>query len=200
MPILPSLAVPYVVVVMTIWWRHQMQTFSALLASCAGNSPVPGEFLAQRPVTRSFDVFFGCVWINEWVNNREAVDLSRYRAHYDVIVINYCVTRDDNVSIMPTLIMSMHTPCTYVLGCIVQLISSWKHPLPLPNLDVAIEFIVSITGLAYVPSITGPQCCGVVFAEGSGSQPQGSYRHWENTGSSIQCLTGQLGNFCSWKR
>ena len=30
----------------------------ALLAICAGNSPVPGEFPAQRPVTRSFDVFF----------------------------------------------------------------------------------------------------------------------------------------------
>ena len=33
-------------------------TFSALLALCAGNSPVPGAFPAQRPVTRSFDVFF----------------------------------------------------------------------------------------------------------------------------------------------
>ena len=42
----------------TTWWRHQMETFSALLAICAGNSPVSGEFLAQRPVTRSFDVFF----------------------------------------------------------------------------------------------------------------------------------------------
>ena len=31
---------------------------SALLAICAGNSPVPGEFPAQRPMTRSFDVFF----------------------------------------------------------------------------------------------------------------------------------------------
>ena len=40
------------------WWRHQMETFSALLAICAGNSPVPGEFPSQRPVTRSFDVFF----------------------------------------------------------------------------------------------------------------------------------------------
>ena len=40
------------------WWRHQMETFSALLAICAGNSPVPGELPAQRPVTRSFDVFF----------------------------------------------------------------------------------------------------------------------------------------------
>ena len=38
--------------------RHQMKTFSALLALCAGNSPVPGEFPAQRPVPRCFDVFF----------------------------------------------------------------------------------------------------------------------------------------------
>ena len=35
-----------------------METFSAWLALCAVNSPVPGEFPAQRPVTRSFDVFF----------------------------------------------------------------------------------------------------------------------------------------------
>ena len=40
------------------WWRYQMETFSALLAVCAGNSPVPGEFPTQRPVTRSFNVFF----------------------------------------------------------------------------------------------------------------------------------------------
>ena len=35
-----------------------METFSALLVICAGNSPIPGEFPAQRPVTQSFDVFF----------------------------------------------------------------------------------------------------------------------------------------------
>ena len=34
------------------------ETFSALLAICAGNSPVPGESPAQRPVARSFDVYF----------------------------------------------------------------------------------------------------------------------------------------------
>ena len=39
-------------------WRHQMETFSALLAICEGNSPVSGEFPAQRPVTLSFHVFF----------------------------------------------------------------------------------------------------------------------------------------------
>ena len=39
------------------WWRHQMETFCALLAICAGISPVTCEFPAQRPVTQSFDVF-----------------------------------------------------------------------------------------------------------------------------------------------
>ena len=39
-------------------WRHQMETFYALLALCEGNSPAIGEFPSQRPVTRSFDVFF----------------------------------------------------------------------------------------------------------------------------------------------
>ena len=35
-----------------------METFSALLALCAENSPATAEFPSQRPVTRSFDVFF----------------------------------------------------------------------------------------------------------------------------------------------
>ena len=38
-------------------WRHQMETFSALLAICAGNSPV---FPSQRPVTRNFGVSVVC--------------------------------------------------------------------------------------------------------------------------------------------
>ena len=71
------------------WWCHQMETFSALLAFCAGNSPVPGEFPTQRPVTHSFDNFFDLAWINGWVNNREAGDLRRYRVHYDVIVMGF---------------------------------------------------------------------------------------------------------------
>ena len=40
------------------WWRHHAEVFSAWLAICAGNSPVPGEFPTQGPVTRSFNVFF----------------------------------------------------------------------------------------------------------------------------------------------
>ena len=64
-----------------------METFFALLAICAGNSPVTSEFPAQRPVTRSFDVFFDLHLNEGWVNNRDAGDLRRNRAHYDVTVM-----------------------------------------------------------------------------------------------------------------
>ena len=61
-----------------------METFSALLAICAGNSPVTGEFPAQKPATRSFDVFFD-LRLNERLS--ATGDLIRHRAHYDVIVM-----------------------------------------------------------------------------------------------------------------
>ena len=74
-----------------------MEAFSALLAINAGNLPVPGavpgEFPAQRPVTRTFDVFFDLRLNNAWVNNREAGDLRRYRAHNDVIVMKTTIPR-----------------------------------------------------------------------------------------------------------
>ena len=66
-----------------------METFSAVLAIRAGNSPVTGEFPAQRPVTRSFGVLFDLRLNKPWVNNREAGDLRRHRAYYDVIVMKY---------------------------------------------------------------------------------------------------------------
>ena len=73
------------------WWLHQMETFSALLAICAGNSPVIGEFPTQRLVTSSFDVSFDLRPKNGWVNNPVAGDLRRNDAHYDVTVMT-CVS------------------------------------------------------------------------------------------------------------
>ena len=68
-----------------------MKIFSALLAICAGNSPVTGEFPAQRPVTRSFDVFIDLHDLrpNERLSKQYsgAGDLRRHRARYDVTVI-----------------------------------------------------------------------------------------------------------------
>ena len=69
------------------WWRHQRETFSALLALCAKNSPVPGEFPHKGQWRGALMFSLICVWINGWVNNREAGDLRRYRAHYGVTVM-----------------------------------------------------------------------------------------------------------------
>ena len=49
---------PALVALCESWWRHQMEHFPRYWPFVRGNSPVPGEFPAQRPVTRSFDVFF----------------------------------------------------------------------------------------------------------------------------------------------
>ena len=69
-----------------------METFSTLLAICAGNSPVTGEFPAQRPMMRGFDVFFDMCLNNGWVTNREAGDLGRHRAHYDVMALFFLLS------------------------------------------------------------------------------------------------------------
>ena len=69
------------------WWHHQMETSSALLAICGGNSPVTGEFPTQRPVTQSLKFSLSCARINGWVSNCEAGDLRRHRTHYGVTVM-----------------------------------------------------------------------------------------------------------------
>ena len=65
--------------VQSAWWHHEMETFSALLALCAGNS--------QRPVTRSCDVFLYLRLNKRLSNSRDAGDSRRHRAHYDVTVM-----------------------------------------------------------------------------------------------------------------
>ena len=64
-----------------------METFSALLATCAGNSPVPGKVPAQRPGALMFSLI--CTWLNGWVSNGEADDSSmhcRDTKHHDLII------------------------------------------------------------------------------------------------------------------
>ena len=69
------------------WWRHQMETFSALLALCAGNSPVPVNSPHKGQWRGALVFSLICAWINGWENNGEAGDLIRHRAHYDVTVM-----------------------------------------------------------------------------------------------------------------
>ena len=66
-----------------------METFSVLLAICAGNSPVTREFPAQWRGVLMFS--FDLAWTNGWVKNREAGDLRRHRAYYDATLMSVSV-------------------------------------------------------------------------------------------------------------
>ena len=66
------------------WWRHQMETFFALLALYEGNSPVTGESLSPHTHKgqwrRALMFSLICAWTNGWANHRDAGDLRRHRA------------------------------------------------------------------------------------------------------------------------
>ena len=64
-----------------------MEAFSALLALCAGNSPVTDVFPHKGPWRGALIFSLICAYIYGWVNNHEAGGLRRHRAHYDVIVM-----------------------------------------------------------------------------------------------------------------
>ena len=123
-------------VVSITWWRHQMNVFSALQTICAGNSPVTGEFPAQRPVPRSFDGFFIYTWING-VNNGVAGELRRHRTHYDVTVM-----QRSNVSgkyFMSCMVSS--SPESHQNCLIIAISSFMSHKCFIYCLDTAVQCI-----------------------------------------------------------
>ena len=65
-------------------WKHLLRYWSIVrgIHRSPVNSPHKGQW------RRALIFSLICVWINSWVNNRKAGDLRRYRAHYDVIVMN----------------------------------------------------------------------------------------------------------------
>ena len=125
------------------WWRHQMETVSALLAICAGNSPVTGEFPTQRPVTRRFDVFFD-LRLNKWLSKQwwgwwfETPWGSLWR-HCNVFPSLFCsVEPTSTPSPMPALVRVMAWCCQaashYPNQCWHKyvnnlLISWWRHDM-----------------------------------------------------------------------
>ena len=73
----------------TAWWRHQMETFSPLLGLCVGNSPVTDDFPTQRPVTRSFEVFFDLRMNQQLSKHCSRRWFETSSRHYDVTVMEY---------------------------------------------------------------------------------------------------------------
>ena len=92
-------------------WRHQMQAFFALLVICAGNSPATGARKGQWCRTLMFSLICASI------NNGDAGDLRRHRAHYDAIVMSADV-------LLKILIHKMSLEST---------LSKWQPHLPVVN-------------------------------------------------------------------
>ena len=71
------------------WWRQEMEAFSALLAIVRGihRSPVNSPHKGKWRGALMFSL--NCAWTNGWGNNRDAGDLRRNRAHYDVTLLHH---------------------------------------------------------------------------------------------------------------
>ena len=89
-----------------------METFFVLLAICAGNSPVTGEFPAQRPVTRSFDVFFD-LCLNKWLSKQLWGWWVEMPSHHD----NVNAMRKVRFETMMLLEGIRSGRCIYILSC-----------------------------------------------------------------------------------
>ena len=73
-----------------------METFSALVVRGIHRSPVNSPHKGQWRRALLFSLI--CFWINGWVNNGEAGDLRRHRAHYDVtLMYHHFVSHDHDV-------------------------------------------------------------------------------------------------------
>ena len=114
------------------WWRHQMETFSALLAHCAGNSSVPVNSPHKSQWRGALMFSLICVWINDWVNNRETGDLRRHRGHYDVNVMFLT---------WPLTISVYHVAPTihYCQQCIIHMVTTKRHWRPQKPPDTNID-------------------------------------------------------------
>ena len=90
------------------WWRYWPFVWGI------HRSPVKSPHKGQWRRALMF-CFFICAWINGWVNNREAGDLRRHRAHYDVII------------------MEIFDPCYSDVHCPVKFLSTvdkWVKNVP----------------------------------------------------------------------
>ena len=107
------------------WWRHQMETFSALLALCVGNhrSPLNSPHKGQWLGALMFSLIYA--WTNDWANNRDAGHLRRHRIH-DVTVMLRRVS----------LVCLVFTIKTLFLYLISRSFSKWENQREAPSPNI----------------------------------------------------------------
>ena len=98
--------------VVSVMIAYLYRRLNPMMTSSNGNivrvtGPLCGEFTCHRwiPLIKASDAELWCfLWWNGWVNNRDAGDLSRHRAHYDVTVMrhNFRFTKVIAISVIRT--------------------------------------------------------------------------------------------------
>ena len=73
------------------WWRFEMEILPALLALCAGNSPVTSEFPSQRSVMQSFDVFFDLRLNKRFDKQSWGWWFETHQVYYDITVMIFMI-------------------------------------------------------------------------------------------------------------
>ena len=101
-----------------------METCSALLAFCVENSPVSGEFPAQRPVTRSFDVLFD-LRLNKWLNKQSqgwwfVTPSCPLWRHYNEIMVSWVEGVRDRVRVRWVLASNYRLHLIWFLGIVIH--------------------------------------------------------------------------------
>ena len=117
---------------------------SALLALCAGNTPVPVNSPHKGQWRGALMFSLICAWINDWVNNREAGDLRRHRGHYDAIVMAVIKCNRTNKTLIRQIPFVMKTISHYLL----------RHCWPGYNLPVLIFLFNWFTNTALYDDVT----------------------------------------------
>ena len=100
-----------------LWWRHQIEWFSAFPALCEGSAPITGGFPSQRPVKRSFGVFFDLHFnkrLNKPSRHRWFDVTVMYFFSVDYLLLVQCqaitCTDDDLLTVAPLEIISTYLP------------------------------------------------------------------------------------------
>ena len=89
--------------------------FFASLTLRVGNSPVNSPHTGQLRVAMIFSLI--CAWINGWANHRDAGDLRRHRAQYDVTVIFLAITTGLISRCVRWIATAIHLKIGYLVTC-----------------------------------------------------------------------------------
>ena len=73
------------------WWRQQMETFPRYCPFVRVIHRSPVNFPHKYQWREALTIVFICTWSIDLVNNRDAGDLRRHLAHYEVTELNWLV-------------------------------------------------------------------------------------------------------------